>query len=268
MFGSRQRAVTAATAASTVDAVTTTAAEHPVRARFGRWPHDDDVVHLVLLDHHMVPTHDDVRRWIGQGRSTGARAIRTGALFPPSTPAFIDAGFSVIDTLRLLELDLTPGRSSGRERLRRRSSPAPERLRRRQLDEAAEIDRRSFPAPWSNDAAALGDIVAATPRTRARCIRLDGRMIAFAITGRAGETGYVQRLAVDPSGRRQGVASLLLADAIGWMRRHHVTRVLVNTAIGNEPATSLYRSCGFVERPERLRILERPVDPPQPWPDR
>lgn len=264
MSGSRQRAVIAAIAASTVDAVTTTAAEHPVRARFGRWPHDDAVVHLVLLDHHMVPTHADVRRWIARGRSTGARAIRTGALFPPSTPAFLDAGFGVIDTLRLLELDLMPDRAP----LRRRSSSAPERLRRRQLDEAAEIDRRSFAPPWSNDAAALGDIVDATPRTRARCIRLDGRMVAFAINGRAGETGYVQRLAVDPSGRRQGFASLLLDDAVGWMRRHHVARVLVNTAIGNEPATSLYQSSGFVERPERLHILERPVDPPQPWPDR
>lgn len=268
------RAVVSDTAASTVDGVTTTAAEHRVRARFGRWPHDDDVVHLVLLDHHMVPTAGDVRGWITRARSTGAQAIRTGALFPPSTPAFTESGFVVIDTLRLMELDLgsdpieerSPVRVPGSERLRRRPSPRPVRLRRRQLDEAAEIDHRSFGPPWSNDAAALGDIVDATPQTRARGIRVDGQMVAFAISGRAGRTGYVQRLAVDPSARRRGLASTLLADAVGWMRRHHVTRVLVNTAIENEPATSLYRSFGFVERPERLRILERALDPP--WPER
>jgi ribosomal protein S18 acetylase RimI-like enzyme len=237
--------------------VTTTAAELPVRARFGRWPHDDDVVHLVLLDHHMVPSVHDVRRWIAQGRSAGARAIRTGALFPPSTPAFLDAGFDVIDTLRLLELDLTPDRAAGRLR----PGSTPERLRRRQLGEAAEVDRRSFGAPWGNDASALGDIVDATPRTRARCVRVDGRMVAFLISGRAGRTGYVQRLAVDPSERRRGLASLLLADAVGWMHRHHVSRVLVNTAVDNDPATSLYLAVGFVERPERLSILERRLDP-------
>lgn len=219
----------------------------------------------------MVPTANDVRRWIAQARSVGAHAIRTGALFPPSTPAFTEAGFTVIDTLRLMELDVasghdpSPAPTATLDRLRWRPSPAPVRMRRRQLDEAAEIDERSFGSPWSNDAAALGDIVDATPQTRSRCIRREGRMAAFAISGRAGRTGYVQRLAVDPDVRRRGLASILLADSVAWMRRHHVTSALVNTAIDNEPATSLYRSFGFVERPERLRILERTLDPAHTW---
>jgi ribosomal protein S18 acetylase RimI-like enzyme len=245
--------------------VTTTAAPRPVRARFGRWPYDAEVAHLVLLDHHMVPDHDDIRRWIADARSTGARAIRTGALFPPSTPAFIDAGFVAIDSLRLLELDLdttTRYRPTGPDL---RAPARFVRLRPSHLGDAAAVDRASFAAPWANDESALADILAATPQTRARGVRIGGRLVAFVISGRAGDWGYVQRLAVDPSARRSGLATILLRDATAWMRRRRVGRVLVNTAVDNHPATELYRSFGFVERAERLTILERSLS--APWVD-
>ena len=240
------------TRASTFVAVNTTAAEHPVRARLGQWPYEADVAHLVLLDHHMVPDRDHVESWIDDARAQGATRLRTGALFPPSTPAFVTAGFEVIDTLSLLELDLTrPAGELTRPAARLR------RLRPTQIDEAAAIDSRAFPAPWANNPAALRDIITATPRHRARCVDLDGRMVAFSISGRASTWGYVQRLAVDPSARRGGLARLLVTDAIDWMRRRKVEQVLVNTATDNTAALALYRSLGFVERPERLKILER-----------
>ena len=254
----QRRAACTRRAASTFGAVTTTAAQHPVRARIGRWPYQSDVAHLVLVDHHMIPDEDDVERWIAEARGGGARSIRTGALFPPSVPAFAATGFDVIDTLSLMELDLT-----------RREHPSPRawtstrplsRVRRHQLDEAAEIDRRAFPEPWANDRAALGDIVDATPSARARCVRVDGRMVAFAVSGRARDWGYLQRLAVDPQSRRLGLARLLVIDALGWMRRRRVDRVLVNTSTDNDAADALYRSCWFSRRAERLSILERALD--------
>ena len=235
----------------------TTAAEHPVRARLGRWPDDADVAHLVLLDHHMVPDRDHVDSWVADARAQGATALRTGALFPPSAPAFLAAGFEVIDTLSLLELD---HRSSPPARDRNtvgRPAARLRRLRPSQLDDAAIVDRHAFSAPWANNAAALHDIVTATPRYRARCVRQDGQMVAFSISGRASTWGYLQRLAVDPSARRSGLARLLVADALDWMRRRNVERVLVNTATDNVAALTLYRSLGFIERPERLTILER-----------
>ncbi|HSL74267.1 MAG TPA: GNAT family N-acetyltransferase [Ilumatobacteraceae bacterium] len=247
--------------------MTTTAAPRPVRARFGRWPYDAEVAHLVLLDHHMVPDHDDIRRWIADARSSGARAIRTGALFPPSTPAFVDAGFVAIDSLRLLELDLdTIERYRSTALAPASTVPEPAkfvRLRPSHLGDAAAVDRASFAAPWANDASALADILAATPHTRARGVRADGRLVAFIISGRAGDWGYVQRLAVDPSARRSGLATILLRDATAWMRRRRVRRVLVNTAVDNHPATELYRTFGFVERAERLTILERSLSAPR-----
>jgi peptide alpha-N-acetyltransferase len=82
-------------------------------------------------------------------------------------------------------------------------------------------------------------------------------MVAFSISGRADRSGYVQRLAVDPSARRRRFAQLLLDDALRWMHRRDVSRVMVNTAADNRPALALYESIGFERQPGALLILER-----------
>lgn len=233
-------------------------AARPARARLGRWPYDDRVAHLVLLDHHMEPSVTDVAGWVREAADRGAHTVRTGALFPNATTAFLDAGFQQIDTLALLALDLHAATSTGD--VRRRSTTAQARLRRLRpamLSECAEIDRRSFSAPWANDIGALADIMTATPYHRSRCVHLDGRMAGFSISGRADRTGYVQRLAIDPSARRRGLAHLLIIDALRWMRRRDVTRALVNTAADNHPALALYESFGFERQSGSLVILER-----------
>jgi ribosomal protein S18 acetylase RimI-like enzyme len=235
--------------------VSAAAADHPVRARLGSWPGDPTVAHLVLLDHHMVPTAADLQRWTSEARARGARLLRTGALFEPSTPAFVDAGFRIIDRLTLLQLDLARATPHD-HRPPDRSGPRLRRLRPAMLDDAAAVDRRAFAAPWGNDGAALRDVMAATPQHRSRCVVRDGRMVAFAISGRAGTSGYVQRLAVDPGARRDGLGRRLVDDALQWMRRRDVARVLVNTADDNEAALALYRSLGFRPRPDGLTVFE------------
>lgn len=236
------------------DDVNTTAVARPARARLGPWPHDHDTALLILLDHHMVPTASDVARWIADARATGARAVRTGALFPDATGVFVDAGFHTVDTLALLTrpLDSTTPTAAGPTR----------RLRRGQLPTAAEIDARSFDGAWSNDAATLAEIMDATPKHRSRAVRVDRTMAGFAISGLAARTGYLQRLAVDPQRRRRGIARDLVTDALAWMRRHGADLAMVNTAIDNEAALSLYRSFGFVERPAPLTILARDLVAP------
>jgi ribosomal protein S18 acetylase RimI-like enzyme len=249
--------------------VSSLAAARPARARVGRWPYDDEVAHLVLLDHHMVPTDADIANWIDEANGQGARLLRTGALFPDSTRPFLDAGFGVADTLTLLRCPIGPRRTGSRDNAdgntcgtsrRPRSAGGPIRLRRLRpsmLAEAADIDRRSFSTPWADDIAALVDIMSATPYHRSRSVHHGGRMVAFSISGRAGGSGYVQRLAVDPSARRRGFARLLLDDALDWMHRRNVSEAMVNTAAGNHPALSLYESVGFERQPGSLSILER-----------
>jgi ribosomal protein S18 acetylase RimI-like enzyme len=264
---------------STVGIVNLATAGHGARARLAPWPLEPDVGHLVLVDHEMIPTTEEVQSWLADARARGLRAVRTGALFPESTPAFLHAGFVPADRLVLLRLELADvPRRRGRHRLRTR------RLGSGRLDEAATVDQRAFaagpdlrhgpgsgPDPgsdpvshrsrWSNDADSLAAIGDATPHHRSRIVIRGGRVVAFAISGRAGRRGYLQRLAVDPEVQRQGLGRALVDDSLAWLRRNRVAWVLVNTELDNEPAIALYESAGFVRQPGELSVLEHALHP-------
>ena len=254
-------------ATSTVNAVEVTRVERAVRARIGRWPYEPDVAHLVLLDHQMVPSSEHLAAWIEQARSSGCRTLRTGALFPTSIGPFLDAGFATIDELALLEtrLDRTAsGKTRTGPKSNRRTADGrhirARPLRSRHLDDAATIDRRAFETPWGNDRPALADILHATPACRARSISLDRVMAGFAITGVADRSGYLQRLAVDPTAQRHGLGRTLVADSLDWMQRRGATTAMVNTAFDNTAALNLYESFGFRRRDDSLLILELRLD--------
>lgn len=225
----------------------------------------------MLVDHEMIPTSHDVAGWLAAARGRGLRGIRTGALFPKSTEAFLSAGFTEIDSLVLLDLRLSAGagvRGSaagpagrgafGRDAFGRGAfgrGPT-RRLAPSRLSDAARVDERAFGRRWSNDATSLDEIRTATPHQRSRMIATRGALAGFAISGRAGTRGYLQRIAVDPAEQRQGLGRALVADALTWMRRHRVGTALVNTAADNLAATTLYESFGFRRRDADLKVLE------------
>ena len=232
-----------------------------VRADIRPWPLDASIAHLVLLDVHMVPSAAAIHDWVREAfEPTEVRRIRTGALFPAAAAAFLDAGFVEADRLALLERAI-----HDRVQVTTPSTLTTRRLRARDLEAAADIDRASFPDGWQHDAASLEDIATATPQSRRRLVtRSTGRRsgnrhrppIGFAITGCAGTNGYLQRLAVHPDARRSGAARLLVDDALDWLVRRGTHRVMVNTGIDNPAALELYRNAGFERLREELVVVE------------
>jgi len=57
--------------------------------------------------------------------------------------------------------------------------------------------------------------------------------------------GFVHDVATDPSVRRQGVASALMAAAIDWLRQQGAPRVVLWSAEANTEAQRLFASLGF-----------------------
>lgn len=219
--------------------------------RLRDWPGDPTVGHLLVTDHDTVPSARELDDFVTAARDHGYRAVRSGALFPRAHESFAARGFETIDTLVLLELGL----GSGVEPPRRRTA----RLLPWHHPAAAEVDRAAFGDPWGNDAATLADIRRATPQHRARRLDVDGTLQAFAITGAAGRTGYLQRLAVHPDHQRSGLGSALVTDSLSWMRRRSLTTAMVNTGIDNHPAQQLYDHFGFRRLADRLTIVELAV---------
>jgi ribosomal protein S18 acetylase RimI-like enzyme len=199
------------------------------------------------------PTPEAVLDCMERLRAAGYEEALTNALSPRDAAAFLDAGFEVRERLHLLE--------RGGEAL----PPAPDpplpltrRARRNDRPAVLAVDERAFPPFWRMESSGLEDALEATPTARFRvATAAEAGVVAYAITGRAGRNGYLQRIAVDPSARRLGFARALVLDGLRWLDRHGVTRTLVNTQLDNHAAVALYESCGFSRLPTGLSVLGR-----------
>jgi ribosomal protein S18 acetylase RimI-like enzyme len=219
-------------------------------ARVGPWRGRPEVAHLVLGTD-TPATSDAVEDCAARLRADGYRAVVTSAVATADSLAFLDAGFEVRERLHLLE-----------HRLRNLPKPRgdePPMRRAWRGDRAAVValDARAFDPFWQLDEPGLREALRATPSVRFRVGSPAGEVAAYAITGRAGRHGYVQRIAVDPGLRRQGWARTLLFDALRWLARHDVERALVNTQLDNDGALALYESSGFTRLPAGLCVLGR-----------
>jgi ribosomal protein S18 acetylase RimI-like enzyme len=191
-----------------------------------------------------------VRHCVAALAAAGYRTVRTAALSPLEQSGFLAAGFTVEEDLRLLRMDLT--RDLPRP-------PAGVRLvgvRRRRRREVLVVDRAAFSDFWRFDDLALEDALHATPEVRFRAsARRLGPIEGYAISGRAGRRGYVQRLAVHPDHQGRGLGRRLLLDGLTWMVSLAVTRAFVNTQAGNQAALALYKGVGFEEEATGLSVL-------------
>ena len=186
----------------------------------------------------------------------GFREVLTAALAPAERGGFLSAGFEVRDSLHLLAHDLTDIPDAPRVHLRRG--------RRRDKAEALAVDHRAFPAFWRLDEGGLREALTATPSARFRVATVDRRVVGYAVTGRAGHRGYLQRLAVDPAVQGRGIGRALVADCLRWLHGRGVTSAVVNTQVENERALQLYVGMGFRLQPTGLEVLGRTIAQHQP----
>jgi ribosomal protein S18 acetylase RimI-like enzyme len=119
------------------------------------------------------------------------------------------------------------------------------------------LDDAAFEPFWRLGPLGLRDALDATPVHQFRATRANDALTGYAITGRAGNQGYLQRIAVHPDAQRQGWGTALVADAMHWLWRHGAVRAFVNTQFENVAARSLYESFGFAALPAGLAVLGR-----------
>jgi ribosomal protein S18 acetylase RimI-like enzyme len=209
------------------------------------------VAHLVLAPDAPL-TGEDVRQCIRRAQSTGYEEMLTSAVGPDEEAPFLAAGFGVRARLHLLarELDGPP--------------PTPAltiaRAARRDRPEVLALDEAAFQPFWRLGPVGLRDALDATPARQFRVTRSDDdphAVTGYAITGLAGTTGYLQRVAVHPDASRRGCGRALVADALCWLWRNGAVGAYVNTQLDNERALALYESFGFTELSDGLSVLWR-----------
>lgn len=198
----------------------------------------------------------------------GWERIRTNAVAERFADAAHDAGFVTAQRLVLLErprpssADAAIDGSSAfvvHATTYHGSSPRT----RRMLDAYACIDAASFPPTWSLDARALRDAAGATPRHRFFTVSAthddtdEAVSSGYLLCGADSTHGFIQRLAVHPQQRGQGIARVLLARSLGWLGVLGVRSTWVNTEPDNAAALHLYLGTGFRRHPAGLVVVER-----------
>src|SRR3954451_7877694 len=220
------------------------------QVRTGPWRGDHRVAYLAPTAQQPAPSADFLRRCLDVLAQRGFSRVVTGALSPLEQTGFLAAGFHVEERLHLLGHDLRDLPSSpvvaDIRRATRRDRPA-----------VLSLDHAAFPAFWRLDSLGLDEAISATPRTRFRVSQdssVEG-LSGYAICGRAGPRGYVQRLAVHPTLHGQGLGRALMVDGMRWLKRRGVQRAMVNTQVGNDVALSLYEHLGFRLEAVGLSVL-------------
>lgn len=199
----------------------------------------------------LAPTVGALLDCVASLSRSGHEVAFTGALPPAEQAPFLAAGFKVHERLHLLLHDLNrlPELPEGSR---------PHRARRADRAEVLALDARAFDDFWQLDDRGLEDALRATPVSRFRLVR-DQMVSGYAVCGRSGHRGYLQRLAVDPTVRRCGVGTALVVDGLRWLRRRNVRSVAVNTQEGNAAALALYERLGFRLDPHGLAVLSLDV---------
>jgi ribosomal protein S18 acetylase RimI-like enzyme len=124
-----------------------------------------------------------------------------------------------------------------------------------EADEAAAALARLLPQVSSRAAALTPARVAsvlATPATAVLVARLDGEIVGMALlatlTTLAGDTGYVEEVAVDEAARGQHVATALMGGLIDLARQKGLWCLELTTRPSRVAANQLYQSLGFALR--------------------
>ena len=196
------------------------------------------------------PSPREIQTCIADLDKRGVYQAVTPALSPYEAEPFYQAGFRLFERLHLLS---TPTAGTAVDPV-----PSPAKLSagrswhdRRVLD----VDAKAFEGFWRFDKLALTEAKSATPARRFRVAKINRKIVGYAVTGRAGRRGYLQRLAVDPEVQGQSIGTLLIHDSFKWLRRKGVDLSLVNTQETNTRALSLYEHIGYRRQTEGLVVL-------------
>ena len=238
------------------------------------WSHSSDTAHVVFDGAHLPSTWRDASDLTNELADLTSRlhiqgyaTVRTGALHGDASRILGEFGFKIYEELVLLKAfpAMTQLHSKNYStqhqvvRVPRRQTTRPDFLA-----QLSQIDQSAFGPHATLDENSLLRAIRATTHHKVFVVSTNGvklshnisGLVGFALAGYTGETGFIQRLAVHPSHQRNDMGYQLISQSMSWFARHKIKQVLVNTAITNVAARTLYERCGFSEESERLVAME------------
>ena len=119
------------------------------------------------------------------------------------------------------------------------------RLQLRDLSAIEEIERSSYPTPWSRSMFA-GEL--AKPSSICLGAFRDERLVGYLIVSRYVDAWHVMNVAVAPAERRHGVATRLIAELFALTADDDRRGYTLEVRVSNAGAIELYERLGFEAR--------------------
>jgi len=119
------------------------------------------------------------------------------------------------------------------------------------LDEALEIERRSFAAPWSKE---LFKRELHMPQARSFvAVDSSGGIVGYLCYWIVAQEAHILNLATHPDQRRRGIATLLLGHGLDYSREEGAQEATLEVRRSNYEAIGLYRNFHFQHQGIRRR---------------
>ncbi|MFI5397484.1 MAG: ribosomal protein S18-alanine N-acetyltransferase [Candidatus Binatia bacterium] len=128
------------------------------------------------------------------------------------------------------------------------------------LDEVLEIERRSFPEPWSRGLF-LHELK--VPFSRSILARADDEpheLLGYVCRWLVGDEIQILNIAVHPERRQHGIGRALVALVLQEAETQRTRTVTLEVRRGNTAALALYQSFGFTESGVRRHYYGRGED--------
>lgn len=132
-----------------------------------------------------------------------------------------------------------------------------EKMMPEHIESVLEIEKASFKTPWTQNMF-LTDI--SQDYSIYRVVTHEGRALAY--MGMLGicKEGHITNIAVSPSFRRRGLATMLINHFIDYAKKNDYEFLTLEVRVSNLGAVSLYKQLGFVQVGIRKKYYENSED--------
>ncbi len=130
-----------------------------------------------------------------------------------------------------------------------------QKMRKGDLDQVIEIEKRSFSDPWNKGFFSQDiDNEFALPLV----VKEGDKVLGYVCLWKILDEIQISNIAVSPESRRRGIAQSMMRRVLETAEEENCTRITLDVRISNQAAISLYQKFGFREAGRRKDYYRHP----------